>query len=484
MSNYTDLISRLNKKTGPINLSEIVELLEERTLPADALGPGSAALSVDAVLAALWRRQGVGIPGPLLAQIGDSRHANGILAAAPSFGRTMQSAGSWIEFLTHGRVRAPVSYNKAVGGTGTVDLDGQITQVLALSARPTHCAILTGTNAINNAASATGLMSAMQGHFIAAWSRLRAEGIMPITCLDLPRQWSDTTLTAAVKRRLHNQLNAWLRQAATKYGSLLIDPIWKLTDPTKASGECLESLYYSEALKIHPGPTGGYIIGGLYKSLFESMGLPPRYVGLGRGDTYDATDNAQGNLIPDGGTMAQSGGTVSGANPPTGTVPLGWILRNDTGAASLTSCVGSLEARSDGPGNWFKVVATTDGSGPATVLIYNQSVFGLVVGDTIQFGVDLVFDSSSGVNQCAVSVEDRNTGGASVNLAQYAMQFGSSVDIGAFQSTFDGRAITDPLTLGASFAVVRHGISVQLNPSSSVTLRIGAAEMRKVLATV
>ena len=43
MSNYTDLISRLNKKTGPINLSEIVELLEEQTLPADALGPGSVA---------------------------------------------------------------------------------------------------------------------------------------------------------------------------------------------------------------------------------------------------------------------------------------------------------------------------------------------------------------------------------------------------------------------------------------------------------
>lgn len=41
MSNYTDLISRLNKKTGPINLSEIVELLEEQTLPADALGSGS-----------------------------------------------------------------------------------------------------------------------------------------------------------------------------------------------------------------------------------------------------------------------------------------------------------------------------------------------------------------------------------------------------------------------------------------------------------
>ena len=50
MSNYTDLISRLNKKTGPINLSEIVELLEEQTLPADALGSGSVERGVAAEL--------------------------------------------------------------------------------------------------------------------------------------------------------------------------------------------------------------------------------------------------------------------------------------------------------------------------------------------------------------------------------------------------------------------------------------------------
>ena len=52
MSNYTDLISRLNKKTGPINLSEIIELLEKQTLPAGALGPGSVEQSVAEALAA------------------------------------------------------------------------------------------------------------------------------------------------------------------------------------------------------------------------------------------------------------------------------------------------------------------------------------------------------------------------------------------------------------------------------------------------
>lgn len=46
MSNYSDLLARLQKKTGPINLSEIVELLEEQTLPENALGPGSVVRSV------------------------------------------------------------------------------------------------------------------------------------------------------------------------------------------------------------------------------------------------------------------------------------------------------------------------------------------------------------------------------------------------------------------------------------------------------
>lgn len=46
MSNYSDLLARLHKKTGPINLSEIVELLEEQTIPENALGPGSVATPI------------------------------------------------------------------------------------------------------------------------------------------------------------------------------------------------------------------------------------------------------------------------------------------------------------------------------------------------------------------------------------------------------------------------------------------------------
>lgn len=41
MSEYTNLISALRKKVGPITLEEILKLQELQTLPADALGPGS-----------------------------------------------------------------------------------------------------------------------------------------------------------------------------------------------------------------------------------------------------------------------------------------------------------------------------------------------------------------------------------------------------------------------------------------------------------
>lgn len=425
-----------------------------------------------------WARGG----GPILGFVGDSRFANSILSSGVSSGRTMQAAASWIEFLTYGRVRCPMSYNKAVGGTGTSDLAGQITNVVAVTPRATHVAILTGTNTINNAASATGLMTTMQAYFRAAWAQLKAAGITPITVLDLPRQWTDTTLTAAVKRRLHNELNNWLRQAAPLYGSMLIDPVWVLTDPANANGECLTSYYYAEATKIHPGPTGSYQIGLLFKTMFEENGLPPRYVGFGKGDIYDATNNLHGNIISEGGICASTGGTVSGANPPTGDVPLGWILRNDTGSADLTSCVGSLEARTDGPGNWFKVVATS--TGPVTVLIYNQGALNCAIGDTVQFGIDVLMDASSDLQQCDVSIKDI-AGGGSVNAGKYAMQFGTLATIGAMQGTWAGRAITDPITMGASFATLRWGVSIQLDGvGGGFTVRLGAAFLRKTFSTL
>ena len=472
----------LDADAGRAAMARIVEETQGATIAANALAPGSVEQTVAGALTALWRRPGGGLPGPLLAQIGDSRHAGGILSNSPSFGRQMQSAGAWIEFLTFGRVRSPTTYNMAVGGTGPSDLDGQITNVLVLSPLPTHCAILTGTNAINNATTAAGLMSGMQDSFRAAWSRLLAAGIVPVTCLDLPRQWTDTTLTAAVKRGLHNELNNWLRAAAPLYRSLLIDPVWQLTDQTNVNGECLGSLYQVESPYIHPGPTGGYLVGNAYKTLFESMGLPPRYVGLGQGDKYDATNNPRGNLLPEGGLFLSSGGGLTGSPAPTGVAPLGWNLRNDLNFADLTA-VGSLEARTDGPGNWFKVVASSTGQ-PAIVLVYNQATYNLAIGDTVQFAIDVMMDASSSIDQCAVYLDDRTASGASVNRGEYAMQFGSLPTVGAMPATFAGRAITNPLTLSSGWVTLRHSVAVQLKTGGSVTFRVGAAELRKVPATI
>jgi hypothetical protein len=422
--------------------------------------------------------------GLIVGAIGDSRFDNGSFnPVGINTGRAMHGAGAWIEFLTYGRVRCPVEHNVAVGGTGTAELAGQITNLLAITPRATHCKILTGTNPIAGVTPGTvsTLVSTMQSEMRAAWARLKAAGITPITVLDCPRQWVDTTVTAAVKRWLHNEWNVWLRQAAPLYGSQLIDPIWKLTDPANANGECLTSYYYNESPAVHPGPQGCYQIGLLFKELFESGPLPPRYVGLGKGDFY-ATDNIHGNLIPEGGLCYSTGGLVNGGNPPTGDVPFGWILRNETGSANLTSCVGSLEARADGPGNHFKVAATA--SGPATVTIYNQGVYNCAIGDTLQYGVDVLMDASTGMEQCSVSVNDL-TAGSVTNKTAWAMYFPAASAIGAMQPTFAGRAITNPLTLGANFGLVRWMIQITFGAGGgSCTVRLAGAELRKVFSTL
>lgn len=420
-------------------------------------------------------------PYALVAAIGDSRHANGILSNAPSFGRTMQSAWSWIEFLSYGRIRCPASYNKAVGGTSPSDLDGQITNILALSPRPSHCVILSGTNAINNAASAAGLLAGMQASFVEAWARLRRNGIVPVQVLDLPRQWTTTTLTAAAKRLIHASLNQWLRATAPGQGCLLIDPVWKLTDPANSNGECLTSLYYPESPAIHPGPTGGIIVGQIYVDQFlQTLNLPPRYLGRGRGDIYDAINSITGNLIPEGGLAVSGGGSLGGGNPPTGTVPLGWILRNDTGTANLTSCVGSLVARTDGPGNRFRVAATATGA--ATVLIYGQGSYNCAVGDTVQFAIDSILTDATGLIQHSVSLAEYASNLSTINRREFGMQFGTVASIGAFPTSWDGRAICDPMTLSASFSQIRWGVSIEFGASGgSFTADLAAPELRKVV---
>lgn len=425
--------------------------------------------------------QSFGRPRMLLAKIGDSRASGEVLSNTPSFGRTLQNASAWIEFCSYGRVRAPVSYNKAAGGTGVGDLVTQLDNVIALSPRPTHVWMPSGTNEINNAASATGLVVTMAAEFVAAWTKALNAGIIPIQPLDFPRQWTASTLTVAVKRSLHNEINQWLRLNAEAYGAILIDANWLLTDTSNANGECLTSLYLVETPAIHPSLGGGLLIGNKVRDVLAELGLPPRYVGIGKGDVYDATNNPRGNLLSEGGCLFSNGGTKGGSNPPTGDVPTGLILRNDTGSANLTSCVGSLEARADGPGNLFKVVATA--SGACRILIYGSgSTYNCNIGDVLEYGVDLIMESSSGLGQVSVSLEDRTAAGAAVNTAQYGFQHGTVATVGAVPSAFAGRVICPQLTLGASFANLRFAHIVEFSGAGAATFYLGAPELRKVVA--
>lgn len=415
----------------------------------------------------------------LLGFAGDSRHANQWFTNGVYRGRVMHNAGAWYEGLTHGRVRAPRSYNVAVGGTGWDVLVSQVQSLIAMSPKPTHVAILTGTNSINNATSATGLLAAGKAAFIQAWQLLVSAGIVPITVLDCPRQWTASTLTAAVKRSLWAEFINWQRIAAGTYGSQIVDSIWCLTDPANANGECLTSLYLVESPAIHPSNTGGYLVGQRFKTLFEALGLPERYVGFSKGDVYDATNAPTGNLLVEGGIFASSGGTASGGTPPSSTnVPLGWIARNDNSNSTLTSCTSTLVSRTDGLGNLWQIDAAA--TGPVSLLFYNQGAYNCAIGDTIWFGIDIEMVSSTGLAALYSGIEDRNGAGSVVNQAEYGMYHGSVAVDGPLQATFAGRFITEDMTLGASWGVTRFGVGVTFGSSGgSFQMKLGAAEMRK-----
>lgn len=392
----------------------------------------------------------------------------------------MHNAGAWLDPITHSRVRAPRAYNVAVGGTGWDVLVAQCQALATMSPRPTHVAMICGTNSINNASSATGLLAEGKAAFTAAWQVLTSAGIVPITVIDLPRQWTDTTLTAAVKRSLWAEWINWQRLAAPGYGSLVLDAVWRLTDPSNADGEALTSLYLVESPAIHPSNTGGYLVGLQAKALFEAMGLlPPRYVGAGKGDKYNATNAQTGNLLAEGGTFASTGGTANGGTPPSATnVPLGWIARNDNGNATLTSCTSTLVSRTDGPGNIWQIDAAA--TGPVSLLFYNQGAYNCAIGDTIWFALDINLVSSSGLASMYAGIEDRNAAGNVVNQTQYGLYHGAVSTDGPLQDSFDIRATTEDMTLGASWGVTRFGVGVTFGASGGAfQLKLGAAEMRK-----
>lgn len=428
-------------------------------------------------------------PSFLLAAIGDSRMRAGYTVSGSDVYRNAHGPSNWVGILTGGKVASPYTYNRAVNGSTLVGYDGdgvtgtggagakgiipangsagQLDEVLALNPRPTHCLILTGTNAI---AYGDQTVAQMQATFVQIWTALLNVGIIPVTMLDLPRGWT----TAALRRR-HFALNRWLLVNSPAYGSVVIDSTAKLMDIASATGDPLAAYYY-DSPAVHPGSVGAYQAALPVAAYFNALAASSAFHGFSAGDVYDATDNPGGNLMPNGGVGYGTAGTKTGTNV-TGTVWSGMQVALISG--SVTACACSIAARADGgAGNWQIIDLTT--AGAASIWFYPVSDISFAAGDIAEFGADI--DASglgSGVSNIAARLLDYN--GASQLAAYYALSFDHTApDKGALPTAFAGRVVTDPMTMLAN--TTRAVPVVSLTTTGAVTnaiLKVGALSLRR-----
>ena len=420
----------------------------------------------------------------LLAQIGDSRLANGKTVSGSDLYRYMHGVGSWVGILTKGKVSAPLSYNKAVNGStlrsyvgdgganarGLIPADGsagQVDDILALSPLPSHALILSGTNAIANSDS----LASIKADFQAVWARLLQGGVRPVTLLDLPRGW----LTSS-NRATYFALVFWLLNNGPRYGSVVIDPIADLQDISSANGDPLASLFY-DSPALHPNNMGAYYPGLRVANWFNAQAASLGFHGFSQGDVYDATYNPGGNLMPKGGVCSGSGGTKTGTNV-SGTVCDGMKVELTSG--SVTSCVCSVDARADGgAGNWQTLTITTPGA--ATLWFYPASditVAGgnIAVGDSLEFGFD--FDATAPANVSTVSGRLLDNNGVTTLATYYPMIFDTAK--GAIPTAFAGRAEMDAMTLLANTTKAVPIVSITMSGAvTGAVLKVGGLSLRK-----
>lgn len=223
--------------------------------------------------------------------------------------------------------------------------------------------------------------------------RLFAAGTQLIVwCTILPRN----TDTATQMRRKARAATLMRQYAAAKAGRVAIfDMASVVTNPANGqwrSGMSIDGIHYTAA----GGTTAGYALGDYLATLnAASVLLPASYQ-----DTYDATENPEGNTlgVVTAGMqlMVGTGGTLgTGAS---GTVATGWNVQRTSGAAMTAVC--SKVARTDGvPGEWQQIVLS---GAAANEIVRLQSSLGitagLVVGQAYTLEVEVRIVSSSGLN--------------------------------------------------------------------------------------
>ncbi len=238
----------------------------------------------------------------------------------------------------------------ATGGYTTNQVEAHFDSVIALANKPDFCLIYTGANTDTTAQIGVYAM-------VRIIKKLMAASILPVIGVAQGgTAWSLPDQTTRPRNRLGNFLRALSRGATLAVAligagdSRLLPIIW---DPTRAYLDTTTSTQHLVQGRtdggLYPLGTGAY---NMAKVAWEAVSymFAPRYAAIDPGDTYEATEKPNGNLLAPS-VIAMTGTGSSGYNAAwsgsttttfSGIVPDGFEVRRGSGRNSTFTINGSL----------------------------------------------------------------------------------------------------------------------------------------------
>lgn len=316
---------------------------------------------------------------------------------------------TWAEIHSRGSLSIPSANLFGVGGNTLSQMLARIGSITALAGQIDFCIIEGGANTGPTFASmresAAGIINA-----------LLAVNILPVFVAAMP-----STSANATAQKVRVAYNAWLNDVARNKPSarnpfniplgrqvIFSDATPYFVDYASAVGNPIADRV-SDGL--HWSPTGAYYVGReIWKSLVSAgvvQDQTPRAVTVG--DTYDAVNSPNGNMVPGTGAIMQgSGGTVtaSAGMATSGPLATGLLWRRWVGNAASTVTF-SKDAKPDassGERQRIQVSVTGTGTPYERYQLKTASALAVSPGDRVELEVEYELNAVP-VNCIAICVE-------------------------------------------------------------------------------
>ena len=275
----------------------------------------------------------------------------------------------------------------------------------------------------------------------------------------------------AARRQIRHAFNHWKLTAINQSGVVTLNADPYLVNPASATGDPVASLFDDG---LHPAGPAAKIIGKIAgQSIMQGRVSRVGYESSSLADTYDATNNPQGNAIAAYSGFTGAGGTVGAGT--TGPVPDGWYGYRSSGTG--VSAVITTDARPDGlPGNALKIVITgaTDAGVYTLQLVSGVAV---AVGNSWVGKQKVYIEAATNLEAVECFLNPGQAGGSKVAKRGGGGLAGYAVPLVGETLTIDTPVL--PITTGMTAVNLALAFSVPATGSATVWVMPGEPTLRR-----